>query len=164
MERLVLLQGVAQGGQGALALADANRVQPTVRLQRFWVRSRGMAAYGDEDCRVHLLDFGGKLQSGGHVQDMQAGDAHNLRPERLYETRHGPALKRQIHDADLMPACAERRGDVLKPQRFGPEKRGESEMDCRGARFDEQDPQIEISPFFQRFPRWGMWISPSTCG
>jgi hypothetical protein len=31
-----------------------------------------MAAYGYENCRIGLLDFTGKLQSDGHVQDMQA--------------------------------------------------------------------------------------------
>jgi hypothetical protein len=60
------------------------------------------------------------------------------------------ALERQIYDADLMPACSERGCDVFKPERLGAEKGGESEMNCRGARFDEQDPQIEINPFFQR--------------
>jgi len=63
------------------------------------------------------------------------------------------ALEAQIRDADLVPACAERRRDVFKPQRLGPEKWGEPEMSCGGARFDEQDPQIEINPFFQRYLR-----------
>jgi len=90
------------------------------------------------------------LQSGGHVQDVQAGDADDLRLERFYEARDAVALETQVHDAHLVPVCSERRRDIFKAQWFGPEKGGESEMNSRGARFDEQNPQIEISPFFQR--------------
>jgi hypothetical protein len=72
VERFVLRQRVAQGGHGALALADTNRVQRRTLFQRFWVRSRGMAAYSDEDRRINLFDFTGELQSGGHIQDVQA--------------------------------------------------------------------------------------------
>ncbi len=61
-----------KAGMDALALADANRVERTALLQRLRVRSRGMAAYGNEDCRIDLLDFGGKLQCGGGVQNVQA--------------------------------------------------------------------------------------------
>lgn len=112
-----------------------------------------MPAHGDEDCRIEPLDFAGKLQRGGDVQDMHAGNAHHLRLERLHQSRHGLALKTQIHDAGLVPVCVERGRDVFKPQRLGPEKRGESEMNRGRARFDEQDSQSEISPFFQSFPR-----------
>ena len=108
-----------------------------------------MAAHGDEDRRINLFNFGGKLQSGRYVQYVHARDAHDFRPERLDEARHGLALETQIHDADLVPVRSKRRRDVLKPQRLSPEKRGESEMSRRGARFDEQNPQIEINPFFQ---------------
>jgi hypothetical protein len=63
------------------------------------------------------------------------------------------ALETQIHDADLVPARAERRRNIFKPQRLSPEKRGESEMNGGGARLDEQNPQIKIRPFFQRYLR-----------
>ena len=96
-----------------------------------------MAAYGDEDCRIDLFDFAGKLQSGARVQDVQTRDAYDLRPKRLNETRHGSALETQIHDTNPMSTRDERRSDVLKPQRLSSEKGGESEMSCRGARFDQ---------------------------
>ncbi|MGD0509005.1 MAG: hypothetical protein ABSA27_14475 [Terriglobales bacterium] len=63
------------------------------------------------------------------------------------------ALETQIYDADLVPARAKRRRDIFKSQRLSAEKGRESEMNGGGARFDEQNPQIEIRPFFQRYLR-----------
>ena len=72
MQGCATCQSFTQSGHDALTLTDADRIHPMAMVQRFWVRSNGMAAYGNEDRRINLFDFACMLQSRGDIQDMQA--------------------------------------------------------------------------------------------
>jgi hypothetical protein len=96
-----------------------------------------VASHGDKDGGIGALDLFGVEQNCGYIQNVQARDAHQLGAKPPDDPFHAASFKTHIDDANLMSACAERRRNVFKTQRFSAKKRSKAEVSGQMSWFDE---------------------------
>ena len=87
------------------------------------------------------------MQGRGYIQNVQAGEAGQLRAKRADDPGHAPALEAHIDDADLVAMRGQGRGDIFQAQRLGAKERRQAEMSGQMTRLDEQNSQSEFSLF-----------------
>jgi hypothetical protein len=106
-----------------------------------------VAAHGDKDGGIGALDLAGVAQDRVYIQNVKAGDAHQIGAKPPDDSCHAAAFKAHIDDAHLMSASAERRRDVFQAQRLGAKERSKTEVSGQMSWFDEQNSQNEFTRF-----------------
>jgi hypothetical protein len=118
-----------------------------------------VAAHGNKYGGIGALDLAGVAQDCGDIQNVKAGDAHQIGAEPPDNARHVFAFKAHIDNAHLMSVHAERSRNVFQSQRLGAKKRGKTEVSGEMSWFDEQNSQDEFTRFspaggsFRQFDR-----------
>ena len=137
VERAVVLQRIAESDHDALAFSHADRIDSVRLLQGLGERRHGVASHGDKDGGIGALDLFGVQQDRGNIQNVQAGDAHQLGAKPPDDPFHAASFKTHIDDANLMSACAERRRNVFQSQWLGAKKRSKPEVSGQMSWFNE---------------------------
>jgi hypothetical protein len=106
-----------------------------------------VAAHGNKDGGISALDFAGVAQDRCYIQNVKAGDTHQIGAKSPDNSRHAAAFKAHIDDVHLMSARAKRSRNVFQTQRLGAKEWSKTEVSGQMSWFDEQNSQNEFTRF-----------------